>query len=47
MKLMKYYQAEQQVKYLHLQAEIDVLLQQLQTLKQQREKSAAVNAECN
>ncbi|MEA5510289.1 aspartate kinase [Crocosphaera sp. UHCC 0190] len=30
----KSYQAVQQVKYLHLQAEIDVLLQQLQTLKQ-------------
>ena len=27
------YQADQQVKYLHLQAEIDVLIQQLQTLK--------------
>ncbi|MGK7874151.1 MAG: hypothetical protein AB4426_12810 [Xenococcaceae cyanobacterium] len=35
-KLMKSYQADQQVKYLHLQAEIDVLLQELQTLKQQR-----------
>jgi polyhydroxyalkanoate synthesis regulator phasin len=28
------YSVVQQVKYLHLQAEIDVLLQQLQTLKQ-------------
>jgi hypothetical protein len=28
------YQADQQVKYLYLQAEIDVLLQQLQSLKQ-------------
>ena len=27
------YQADQQVKYLHLQAEIDVLIQQLQSLK--------------
>ncbi|NJK46846.1 hypothetical protein HC931_00265 [Candidatus Gracilibacteria bacterium] len=36
MKLMKAYQAEAQVKYLHLQAEIEVLLQQLQTLKQQK-----------
>jgi hypothetical protein len=36
MKLMKSYQAEAQVKYLHLQAEIEVLLQQLQTLKQQK-----------
>jgi hypothetical protein len=36
MKLMKSYQADQQVKYLHLQAEIEVLFQQLQTLKQQK-----------
>lgn len=31
------YQADQQVKYLHLQAEIDVLIQQLQTLKHQNQ----------
>ena len=31
------YQADQQVKYLHLQAEIDVLIQKLQTLKQQKQ----------
>jgi hypothetical protein len=38
MKLMKsLYQADQQVKYLHLQAEVDSLLQQLQILKQQRQ----------
>ncbi len=37
--LMKSYQADQQVKYLHLQAEIEVLLQQLQTLKQQKQQS--------
>lgn len=30
------YQSDQQVKYLHLQAEVESLLQQLQTLKQQR-----------
>ncbi|GAB4545328.1 MAG: hypothetical protein Tsb0014_39520 [Pleurocapsa sp.] len=30
------YQADQQVKYLHLQAEIDVLLQQLQSMKQNK-----------
>lgn len=30
------YQADQQVKYLHLQAEVESLLQQLQILKQQR-----------
>lgn len=33
----KCYQADQQVKYLHLQAEVEVLLQQLQTLKQQKQ----------
>jgi hypothetical protein len=32
-KLTKAYQTDQQVKYLHLQAEIEVLLQQLQTVK--------------
>lgn len=32
---MKTYQAAQQVKYLYLQAEIDVLLQQLQALSKQ------------
>jgi hypothetical protein len=35
-KLTKAYQADQQVKYLHLQAEIEVLLQQLQTVKTNR-----------
>jgi hypothetical protein len=35
--MTKHYQADQQVKYLHLQAEIEVLLQQLTTLKQQQE----------
>ncbi|HEY9666502.1 MAG TPA: hypothetical protein V6C91_06830 [Coleofasciculaceae cyanobacterium] len=35
------YQADQQVKYLHLQAEVDSLLQQLQLLKQQRLASSA------
>lgn len=30
------YRADQQVKYLHLQAEVESLLQQLQILKQQR-----------
>jgi hypothetical protein len=37
MKLMKsLYQADQQVKYLHLQAEVESLLHQLQILKRQR-----------
>jgi hypothetical protein len=38
MKLMKTYQAEAQVKYLHLQAEIEVLLQKLRNLKQKKQK---------
>ncbi len=35
--MAKCYQADQQVKFLHLQAEIDVLWQELQALKQQKE----------
>ena len=37
-RMLKCYPADRQVKYLHLQAEIDVLIQQLQTLKKQTEK---------
>ncbi|ACK67920.1 hypothetical protein PCC8801_3981 [Rippkaea orientalis PCC 8801] len=33
------YQAIQQLKYLHLQLEIDVLLQELQTIKQNKQAS--------
>lgn len=40
----KCYQADQQVKYLHLQAEVDVLLQQLQTLKEQKQTLSEVAA---
>ncbi|HEY9834363.1 MAG TPA: hypothetical protein V6D26_27685 [Stenomitos sp.] len=41
MALMKsLYQADQQVKYLHLQAEVESLLQHLQILKQQRQGSS-------
>jgi hypothetical protein len=36
LKMAKCYQADQQVKFLHLQAEIDVLWQELQALKQQK-----------
>ncbi len=36
-KMTQCYQADQQVKYLHLQAEIDVLIQQLQNLKHQKQ----------
>ncbi len=39
------YQADQQVKYLHLQAEIDVLWQQLQTLKQDKSSSPRVQSD--
>lgn len=35
-KMPSIYSVDQQVKYLHLQAEVDTLLLQLQTLKQQR-----------
>lgn len=34
------YQLDQQVEFLHLQAETDLLLQQLQALKQQRQALA-------
>ena len=37
-RMLQCYPADRQVKYLHLQAEIDVLIQQLQTLKQQTTK---------
>ena len=36
--MLQCYPADRQVKYLHLQAEIDVLIQQLQSLKKQTEK---------
>ncbi len=39
-KLKYLYQADQQAKYLHLHAEVDSLLQQLQTIKQQRQALA-------
>jgi hypothetical protein len=37
-KMLQCYPADRQVKYLHLQAEIDVLMQQLQALKRQTDK---------
>jgi hypothetical protein len=37
------YQADQQVKYLHLEAEIAVLLQQLQTLQRQNQQNSIAN----
>lgn len=38
------YQAAQQVKFLHLEAEVESLLQQLRTLKQQRIASEEVGS---
>jgi hypothetical protein len=38
-KSVKTYQVAQQVEYLHLQAEIDVLLQKLQALSKEPQKS--------
>jgi hypothetical protein len=44
MKSMKaVYPADQQVKFLHLQAEVESLLQQLQSLKQQRQASTPLD----
>lgn len=41
MEMMKsLYQADQQAKFLNLQAEVDSLLEQLQTIKQQRQATA-------
>ena len=37
-KMTQCYQAAQQVKYLHLQAEIDALIQRLQALKHQKQE---------
>ncbi|HEY9651750.1 MAG TPA: hypothetical protein V6C95_13870 [Coleofasciculaceae cyanobacterium] len=39
------YQADQQVKYLHLQAEVESLLQQLEIVKQQRLHSVTPDAD--
>lgn len=33
----RYYQTNQQVKYLHLEAEVDMLLQRLTNLKEQKQ----------
>jgi len=45
LELMKsLYQADQQVKYLHLQAEVDSLLQYQQIIKQQRLTSGSTDA---
>lgn len=38
-KVGKCYRADRQIKYLHLKAEVDLLWQKLQTLKQQKQDS--------
>ena len=38
------YQIDQQVKFLHLEAEVESLLQQLQRMKQQRETTVSTNS---
>ena len=40
----KHYQTDQQVKYLHLEAEVDMLLQKLPTLKQQKQLLEGISA---
>lgn len=45
--LMQSYPVPSQVEYLHLQAEIEVLWQQLQTLKQQKLQGIAARSEAN
>lgn len=37
-RMLQCYPPQRQVKYLHLQAEMDMLIQQLQALKQQKAK---------
>lgn len=41
----KHYQTDQQVKYLHLEAEIDILMQKVTTFKQQRQHLGEVTAQ--
>lgn len=44
--LQKYpYRADQQVKYLYLEAEVEFLLQELQTIKQQRLAAASASGD--
>lgn len=44
-KLMQSYNTNQQIKYLHLEAEVDVLLQQLQAMKLKQNSSATPKRE--
>ncbi|MDJ0725515.1 MAG: hypothetical protein QNJ38_10430 [Prochloraceae cyanobacterium] len=45
--LKQSYQTDQQVKYLHLQAEVEILLQHLKTVKQQQSAVTVTNLESN
>lgn len=40
----KHYQIDRQIKYLHLEAEVDMLLQKLTTLKQQKQLLEEISA---
>ena len=42
-KKTKHYQTNQQVKYLHLEAEVDMLLQKLNALRQRQQAKAATS----
>ncbi|MGK7928470.1 MAG: hypothetical protein AB4290_25065 [Spirulina sp.] len=44
-KLMQSYNTNQQIKYLHLEAEVDVLLQQLQAMKLKQDSIATSKKE--
>ena len=39
----KHYQTDQQVKYLHLEAEVDLLLQRLTSLSQRQELTSIIS----
>lgn len=43
MQKAKHYQTNQQVKYLHLEAEVDMLLQRLTSLTQRKELSSILS----
>ncbi len=40
----KHYQTDQQVKYLQIEAEVDMILQKLNTLKQQKQLLEGISA---
>ena len=47
LKLIESYERSQQIKYLYLEAEIDLLLQQLESIQQQRQATTALKVESN